>query len=115
MLALQPGIVFKGIPNFVLNACNIPKPNYLDLDLSCIDQELLNALMPFQEEGVWWDFNTVSFASVSNKYFSFGIDKEGRCLIADDMGLGKTFQALGIVSYFKEDWPVLIVTTASMK
>lgn len=47
--------------------------------------------------------------------FSFGIDKEGRCLIADDMGLGKTFQALAIASYFKYDWPLLIVATSSMK
>lgn len=31
------------------------------------------------------------------------------------MGLGKTFQALGIASYFKEDWPLLIATTASMR
>lgn len=46
---------------------------------------------------------------------SFGIDKNGRCLIADDMGLGKTFQALGIANYYIEDWPLLIVTTSSMK
>lgn len=48
-------------------------------------------------------------------FFSFGIAKKGRCLIADDMGLGKTFQALGIASYYKENWPLLIVTTSSMK
>lgn len=48
-------------------------------------------------------------------YFSFGIDKQGRCLIADEMGLGKTFQALAIASYYRHDWPLLIVTTASMK
>lgn len=47
--------------------------------------------------------------------FSFGIDKKGYCFIADDMGLGKTFQALAIASYYKENWPVLIATTASMK
>lgn len=47
--------------------------------------------------------------------FSFGIDKKGRCLIGDDMGLGKTFQALAIANYYKEDWPLLIVTTATMK
>lgn len=48
-------------------------------------------------------------------FISFGIDKNGRCLIADDMGLGKTFQALAIANYYKEDWPLLIITTASMK
>ncbi|VEN34266.1 unnamed protein product [Callosobruchus maculatus] len=45
----------------------------------------------------------------------FGIEKDGRCFIADDMGLGKTFTALAIASYYRNDWPLLIVTTASMK
>jgi SWI/SNF-related matrix-associated actin-dependent regulator 1 of chromatin subfamily A len=45
----------------------------------------------------------------------YGIDKNGRCLIADDMGLGKTFQALAIANYYSSDWPLLVVTTSSMK
>lgn len=36
-------------------------------------------------------------------------------MIADDMGLGKTLQALAIASYYKTDWPLLIITTTSMK
>lgn len=47
--------------------------------------------------------------------FSFGLNHNGRVLIADDMGLGKTFQALAIASYFRKDWPLLIGTTASMR
>ena len=47
--------------------------------------------------------------------FSFGIQKEGRCMIADDMGLGKTYQAIAIADYYKDDWPVLICTTASTR
>lgn len=31
------------------------------------------------------------------------------------MGLGKTFQALAVASYYKDDWPLLIITTSSMK
>lgn len=47
--------------------------------------------------------------------FRFGIARRGRCMIADDMGLGKTFQALAIASYYKHNWPLLIVTTSSMR
>lgn len=48
-------------------------------------------------------------------YFSYGISKNGRCIIADDMGLGKTIQALGIAHYYKESWPLLIVTPSSVR
>lgn len=50
-----------------------------------------------------------------NFYSSYGISKNGRCMIADDMGLGKTIQALGIAHYFKESWPLLIVAPSSVK
>ncbi|VDP02766.1 unnamed protein product [Soboliphyme baturini] len=41
--------------------------------------------------------------------------KNGRVLIADDMGLGKTFEALGAVSYYKQEWPLLIICPSSLK
>lgn len=94
----KPQLVVGVIPQYVLRCVRAPKPNYTLIDLSPIEEELRCALMPFQEEGV-----------------QFGIDKNGRCLIGDDMGLGKTFQALAIASYYKNDWPLLIATTASMK
>ena len=31
------------------------------------------------------------------------------------MGLGKTIQALGIAHYYKEDWPLLIVSPSSVR
>ena len=67
-------------------------------DLSDIDPQLVESLMPFQREGV-----------------CFGISKNGRCMIADDMGLGKTIQALGIAHYFRKDWPLLIVVQSSVR
>ncbi|XP_066597490.1 SWI/SNF-related matrix-associated actin-dependent regulator of chromatin subfamily A-like protein 1 isoform X2 [Prorops nasuta] len=70
----------------------------LDIDLSSIDPQLLKSLMPFQREGV-----------------CYGISKKGRCIIADDMGLGKTIQALGIAHYYKNTWPLLIVSPASVR
>jgi SWI/SNF-related matrix-associated actin-dependent regulator 1 of chromatin subfamily A len=48
-------------------------------------------------------------------FYSFGISKNGRCLLADDMGLGKTIQSLGIAHYYKEDWPLLIVSPSSVR
>ncbi|KAK4874248.1 hypothetical protein RN001_013608 [Aquatica leii] len=98
LAALQPDVIITKLPVFVVNCCKTSKLDYSNIDLSCIDKELLNVLMPFQVHGV-----------------CFGIDKNGRCLIADEMGLGKTFQALAIADYYKEDWPLLIVTTSSMK
>ncbi|KYN17633.1 SWI/SNF-related matrix-associated actin-dependent regulator of chromatin subfamily A-like protein 1, partial [Trachymyrmex cornetzi] len=67
-------------------------------DLSKIDEKLTKSLMPFQREGI-----------------CYGISKNGRCMIADDMGLGKTIQALGIAHYYKESWPLLIVTPSSVR
>lgn len=53
--------------------------------------------------------------SKSKLSFRFAIARRGRCMIADDMGLGKTFQALAVASYYKHNWPLLIVTTSSMR
>ncbi|XP_069671240.1 SWI/SNF-related matrix-associated actin-dependent regulator of chromatin subfamily A-like protein 1 isoform X5 [Periplaneta americana] len=68
------------------------------MDLSRIDQTLLDALMPFQREGI-----------------CYGISRNGCCLLADDMGLGKTIQALGIAHYYINDWPLLIVAPSSLR
>lgn len=47
--------------------------------------------------------------------FSFGIQRRGRCLIGDEMGLGKTLQAIALASYYREDWPLLIITPSSIR
>ncbi|KAJ8966600.1 hypothetical protein NQ314_003430 [Rhamnusium bicolor] len=94
---LQAKLSIDKLPGFVLN-CIKKTQNEVTVDFTKIDPVLASALMPFQLEGV-----------------SFGIDKLGRCLIGDDMGLGKTFQALAIANYYMDDWPLLIVTTASMR
>lgn len=62
------------------------------------DDSFLDKLYPFQREGI-----------------KFGIQRNGRCLIADDMGLGKTVQALGVVAWYRQDWPVLVVAPASVQ
>lgn len=46
---------------------------------------------------------------------SFAISKDGRVLIADDMGLGKTIEALAIASYYRDEWPLLIITPANVR
>jgi len=46
---------------------------------------------------------------------SFAIRQKGRVLIADDMGLGKTLQALCIASYYRAEWPVLIIAPSSVR
>ncbi|KAB0793416.1 hypothetical protein PPYR_13036 [Photinus pyralis] len=96
--SLQPDVVIGKLPAYVLACCRQEKSDFSNVDLSHIDPELHNILMPHQIDGV-----------------CFGIEKNGRCYIADEMGLGKTFQALAIANYYKTDWPLLIVTTSSMK
>lgn len=66
-------------------------------DLSCLEKSLNESLFPFQVQGIQW-----------------ALRNGGKCILADDMGLGKSLQALGIAMYYKQEWPMLIVTPASM-
>lgn len=69
---LNPDVVIGSIPKFALNLLRRPKNNEIDYTcLSAIEPTLASALLPFQKDGV-----------------CFGIEKQGRCMIADDMGLG---------------------------
>ena len=62
-----------------------------------LEQMFIDRLFPFQRDGI-----------------IFGIQREGRCLIADDMGLGKTVQAIGLAKWYRDDWPLLIVCPSSL-
>ncbi|KAH8377525.1 hypothetical protein KR093_005804 [Drosophila rubida] len=95
---LKPHVVMGSIPKKVIDLCQqTPKPLERSV-LTSIAPTLAEKLMPFQEEGV-----------------CFAIAQQGRVMICDEMGLGKTYQALGVADYFKEDWPVLVCTTASTR
>jgi len=64
------------------------------------DQSILNlkmSLYDYQKAGV-----------------SYGISKNGRFLLGDDMGLGKTPQAIALASYYKKDWPVVVLAPSSL-
>ncbi|CRL01400.1 CLUMA_CG014355, isoform A, partial [Clunio marinus] len=70
-------------------------------DESCLDSiesELTQTLLDFQKESI-----------------CYGIARGGRVLLGDDMGLGKTRQALAIADFYRNDWPLLILTTASLR
>ncbi|XP_009994542.1 PREDICTED: SWI/SNF-related matrix-associated actin-dependent regulator of chromatin subfamily A-like protein 1 [Chaetura pelagica] len=69
-----------------------------DADLSVVDSKIVTSLMPFQREGV-----------------NFAIFRNGRLLLADDMGLGKTIQAICIAAYYRQEWPLLVVTPSSVR
>ena len=70
----------------------------VDRRFARVPRALREALHPFQERGV-----------------RFGLERNGRCLIADEMGVGKTIQALAIASCFLGDGPALVVCPASMR
>lgn len=44
----------------------------------------------------------------------FGIRAGGRVLLADEMGLGKTAQALVLATQYADEWPLLVVSPASL-
>lgn len=100
---LNPDVSIGHIPRFVLDML-LPKrsadvaTSMGEACLLMIEPKLAGALMPFQKEGVY-----------------FGIGKRGRCMIADEMGLGKTYQALAIADFYRDDWPLLICTTAATR
>ena len=66
--------------------------------IEMLPKHLLNALFPFQKEGI-----------------NFGINHHCRFLLADEMGVGKTIQAISLCFLYKENWPVLICCPGSMK
>lgn len=47
--------------------------------------------------------------------YRFCVQRSGRAMIADDMGLGKTLQAIAVMSYYREDWPLLVVCPSSVR
>lgn len=101
---LQPGVYIEGLPKTVLRLFTTTTPGTLkalpsqDINLNSIDSKLVSALMPFQKQGVL-----------------FSIRHDGRVLIADDMGLGKTVQAICVASYYRKEWPVLVVCPSSVR
>ncbi|GAB0092908.1 SWI/SNF-related matrix-associated actin-dependent regulator of chromatin subfamily A-like protein 1 [Sergentomyia squamirostris] len=98
MQELGDMITVEGLPRFILKIFP-PQRASLDMSfLSSIEPKLVDSLLDFQKQGV-----------------RYAIERQGRCIIADEMGLGKTYQALAIADFYKDDWPVLVCTTASMR
>lgn len=101
---LRPSVEIEPFPKHVLQVFSShikekqPPRTIPPADLSKVDQGLVDALLPFQRTGV-----------------EFGIHMNGRVLIADDMGLGKTIQAICLSSYYKDEWPLLVVTPSSVR
>ncbi|XP_055593275.1 SWI/SNF-related matrix-associated actin-dependent regulator of chromatin subfamily A-like protein 1 [Uranotaenia lowii] len=97
--SLKPNATIGPIPSFVLNLFNgNPRPRPSRAPLDCIEPTLVESLLEFQKEGV-----------------CFAIDKGGHALIADEMGLGKTYQAIAVADFYKENWPLLVCTTATTR
>lgn len=94
---LNPNVVIGQLPPFLLQIFADP-PTNVEVPLSSLEKRLTEVLMPFQKVGI-----------------RFGIEKKGRCLIADEMGLGKTYQALALADFYKDDWPLLVCTTAATR
>jgi len=96
---LKPEVDVSPLPRWTLETFKVPRTLLPEnIDISDIEPHLYEQLMPFQKEGI-----------------QYGVSRYGRVLIADDMGLGKTVQALGLASYYRQAWPVLIICPSTMK
>ncbi|XP_060875575.1 SWI/SNF-related matrix-associated actin-dependent regulator of chromatin subfamily A-like protein 1 [Metopolophium dirhodum] len=98
---LEPNVKIEKLPRFILKLFKTKEDietHWSKVDISSIGDDMMDSLYPFQKLGV-----------------QFGVSKKGRCLIADDMGLGKTLQAIGIVKYYSDNFPLLIVCPSSMR
>lgn len=94
---------FDPIPEFVVNTIKMyPTIQYEDMEKHVnwdkIPSKIKESMLPFQKESIF-------FASQRN----------GRLLLADEMGLGKTIQAIAIMSYYRDEWPLLIITPGSLR
>ncbi|KAH8402934.1 hypothetical protein KR222_000474, partial [Zaprionus bogoriensis] len=95
---LKPHVLIGTIPKKVMDMCQEPpKPQERSV-LASISSNLAEKLMPFQQDGV-----------------CFAIAQQGRIMICDEMGLGKTYQAIAVADYYRDDWPLLVCTTASTR
>lgn len=77
-----------------LNNISYPKIDLKDN----LDENFIESLYPYQKAGI-----------------IFGIQREGKCLIADDMGLGKTVQAIGLAKWYRKNWPLIIICPSSLR
>lgn len=85
--------VFTDIPKGVLNILDRQIPTkYYDLNGPIYDK-----MFSFQRDSM-----------------TFALNRGGRVILGDDMGLGKTIQALGIAYFYKMEWPLLIISPASL-
>ena len=66
--------------------------------MQTIPETLRDALFPFQREGV-----------------EYVVGHNGRALIGDEMGLGKTIQAIAVASFYRDEWPVLVICPSSVR
>lgn len=96
--AIKDVVTVDKIPEFAMKIIRQKIPSAPESCLDAIEPVLLEKLYEYQREGVL-----------------YGISRGGRFLLGDDMGLGKTIQALAVADFWKEDWPLLIVTTATLR
>ncbi len=92
----------KQIPENVLKLFANPseiarKKSTISFDLTLLEENIRTSLFPFQRDGI-----------------QIALARNGRIILADDMGLGKSIQSLGIASYYRREWPLLIISPASM-
>ncbi|KAF9764278.1 SWI/SNF-related matrix-associated actin-dependent regulator of chromatin subfamily A-like protein 1 [Nosema granulosis] len=85
--------IFDDLPKGLVALLN----NKIEPSDFILNGEIYQKMFSFQKEGVM-----------------FSLNRGGRVLLGDEMGLGKTIQALGVAYYYKIEWPLLIISPASL-
>lgn len=84
---------FEKIPPGTLKIAHRKIPN----ETFSLNGKIYDKLLDFQREAVL-----------------FALNRNGKVLLGDDMGLGKTIQALAIANYYYCEFPLLIISPASL-
>lgn len=92
---LKKHFIFVDIPKGLLNSI-LKYSQQLCREFNLADS-IYSKLLPFQREAV-----------------TRALSMNGRVLLADEMGLGKTYQALAIANFYQLEWPLLIISPASL-
>ena len=98
-LLVKHDVPLDSVPYPVRNLIRLRSSRVPVFQAARVDQRLWKLLMPFQREGVE--------RAIGLHY--------GRLLLADEMGLGKSLQALVIALYYRQQWPLLIISPAYLK
>lgn len=112
-------IICNLIPKFIYKIITKNELNYYKNNNKTDDEIMMESVI--ETENLFSNINKLPLKLRNNLYLfqkkgiNFGIKNQGKILIGDEMGLGKTIQAISLAYFYKNDWPLLIITPSSLR